>query len=284
MADLRQIRVCGFGGQGVVLAGTILGHAAINDGKWVSGSNAYGAQARGGSARSEVVISRDPVKFPHVIKSDILISLSQSAYDEYIKDIRDAGAVIIYDDLMVNPQDLKHARQIAVPATNTAIRELDNKQVANIVIIGAFAAITGIVTQKSLISAIKGNVGDRFRELNLKALEVGYRLGEDIKQGIGSKEQEVRSQEYAVRSKHNKLNKPDKHKEPKIAVEGRTHKPVIDHDKCNICSICLKVCPDLCITRNENTGQIEIDYDFCKGCDICAFICPKGAITMVLEE
>lgn len=188
MGDLKQIRVCGFGGQGVVLAGTILGYAAINDGKWVSGSNAYGAQARGGSARSEVVISKDPVKFPHVIKSDILIALSQSAYDEYIKDISDADAVVIYDDLMVNPQDLKHARQIGVPATNTAIRELDNKQAANIVILGASAAITGIVSKQALISSITENVGDRFRELNLKALEVGYRLGEDIKQGAGSRQ------------------------------------------------------------------------------------------------
>ena len=53
---------------------------------------------------------------------------------------------------------------------------------------------------------------------------------------------------------------------------------------CDSCDLCRYFCPDLCITRNENTGQIEIDYDFCKGCGICAFICPKGAITMVLEE
>jgi len=69
-----------------------------------------------------------------------------------------------------------------------------------------------------------------------------------------------------------------------MAVEGRTHKPVIDHDKCNTCFRCPKTCPDLCITVNENTGQVEIDYDFCKGCGICAFICPKDAITMILEE
>jgi 2-oxoglutarate ferredoxin oxidoreductase subunit gamma len=74
MGYLKQIRLCGYGGQGVVLAGTILGHAAINDDKWVSGSNSYGAQARGGSARSEVVISKKPIMFPHVIQSDILFA------------------------------------------------------------------------------------------------------------------------------------------------------------------------------------------------------------------
>jgi len=67
-----------------------------------------------------------------------------------------------------------------------------------------------------------------------------------------------------------------------VAVKGRTHKPVIDIEKCKICVLCRLFCPDLCITQNENA--IEIDYDFCKGCGICAFICPRGAIKMVLEE
>jgi len=103
MTGLKQIRFAGFGGQGVVLAGTILGYAAIHDGKWVSGSNSYGAQARGGSARSEVVISEEPITFPHVIRSDILIVLSQSAYDAHITDVAEDGALVIYDDLIVEP-------------------------------------------------------------------------------------------------------------------------------------------------------------------------------------
>ncbi len=181
MGELKQIRICGFGGQGVILAGTILGYAAINDGKWVSGSNAYGAQARGGSARSEVVISKEPIKFPHVIESDILIALSQSAYDEYIKNVAEEDTLVIYDDLMVNPHNLRGAKQIGVPATNTAIHELNRKQVANIIILGASVAITGIVSKQALVSSITENVEERFRELNLKALEIGYNLGEEIK-------------------------------------------------------------------------------------------------------
>lgn len=180
MGDLKQIRICGFGGQGVVLAGTILGHAAINDGRWVSGSNSYGAQARGGAARSEVVISNEPIKFPHVIRSDILIALSQSAYDKYSNDVHEEGAIVIYDDLMVRPHNLKGAKQIGVPATDTAIGELDSKQVANIVILGASVAITGIVSKESMIRSITETVEERFKELNRKALEVGYRLGVDV--------------------------------------------------------------------------------------------------------
>jgi len=181
MGNLKQIRLCGFGGQGVILAGTILGYAAVNDGRWASGSNSYGAQARGGAARSEVVISTEPIKFPHVIQSDILIALSQMAYDTYSKDVCEQGAVVIYDDLMVKPHTITGAQQIPVPATSTAIRELDSKQVANVVILGASVAITGIVSKQALTASIGKHVEERFKELNLRALEVGCRLGEDIR-------------------------------------------------------------------------------------------------------
>ena len=180
MDNLTQICLCGFGGQGVILAGTILGHAAINDGKWVAGSNSYGAQARGGSARSEVVISENPITYPHVIKADILIAMSQTAYDQYIQDLAEQGAFVLYDDMIVHPRDIHGVQQIGVPATKISIDELENKQVANIVMLGASVVITGIVSEKSLILSIKTNVGQRFRELNLKALEVGYTLGKKI--------------------------------------------------------------------------------------------------------
>ena len=188
MTRPRQIRFGGFGGQGVILAGTILGHAAIKDGKCVSGSNSYGAQARGGFARSEVVISDDPIKFPHVIESDILVVLSQSAYDAYITDVAEDGALVIYDDLMVKPHKVGGVHHIAVPAINTAIHELQSKQVANMVILGASMALTRVVTKQALISSIRENVAERFRDMNIKALEVGYKLGEDMKQVIRGKQ------------------------------------------------------------------------------------------------
>lgn len=179
MANLKQVRISGFGGQGVVLAGMILGHAAIDDGKWVSGSNYYGAQARGGAARSEVVISDEPIKFPHVIVSDILIALSQSAYEKYNTQVAERGAVVIYDDLLVKPAALAGAKQIGVPATDRAIAALENKQAANIVILGATAVLTGIVGRDALKGSISKHIEERFRALNIKALEVGFELGEE---------------------------------------------------------------------------------------------------------
>jgi 2-oxoglutarate ferredoxin oxidoreductase subunit gamma len=179
MGELRQVRISGFGGQGVVLAGTILGHAATKDGKWVAGASSYGAQARGGSARSDVVISNGPIVYPHVIEADVLVTMAQTAYNKYIEELAQ-GAFIIYDDEMVSPRSLDKVMQVGIPATSHAIKELNQKQSANIVILGASAAITGLVTKEALIAAITENVSERFRDLNVRALELGYRLGEEV--------------------------------------------------------------------------------------------------------
>jgi 2-oxoglutarate ferredoxin oxidoreductase subunit gamma len=179
MVELKQVRISGFGGQGVVLAGTILGHAATKDGKWVAGASSYGAQARGGSARSDVVISDGPIVYPHVIEADVLVTMAQTAYNKYIEAVADR-ALIIYDDEMVAPLALEKLVQISIPATSQAIKELSQKQAANIVILGASAAITGMATKQALIAAITENVSARFRDLNVKALELGYRLGSQM--------------------------------------------------------------------------------------------------------
>ena len=179
MGELRQIRISGFGGQGVVLAGTILGHAATRDGKWVAGASSYGAQARGGSARSDVVVSDAPIVYPHVIEADVLVAMAQTAYNKYVEELAE-GALILYDDEMVTPRSMDGVTQLGVPATSQAIKELNQKQSANIVILGACAAITEMVTKEALIAAITENVSARFRDLNVRALELGFRLGKSV--------------------------------------------------------------------------------------------------------
>jgi 2-oxoglutarate ferredoxin oxidoreductase subunit gamma len=181
MGEHKQVRLSGFGGQGVVLAGTILGYGAIKDGKWVAGSSSYGAQARGGSARADVVVSDTPIVFPHVIEADILVAMAQTAYNKYTEELA-RGAVVIYDDELVAPRSIGGAMQIGIPATSTAIRELNQRQSANIVILGAMAALTGIASKEALRAAIAENVSERFKDLNIRALELGYNLGEARKQ------------------------------------------------------------------------------------------------------
>jgi len=172
MGKVKQIRLCGLGGQGIVLAGTILGHAGINDRKWVAGSSSYGAEARGSACRAEVVMSDEPINFPHVIEVDILIAMSQSAYDKYIENVGENG-IVIYDEPMVSTKEISGLKQIGVPATRIATKELDNKLVANMLILGVAVGITKIVTKGALISAIEENVPERFKALNLRAVELG---------------------------------------------------------------------------------------------------------------
>jgi 2-oxoglutarate ferredoxin oxidoreductase subunit gamma len=176
MKSVKQVRLSGFGGQGVILAGTILGHAGIRDGKWVAGSSSYGAQARGGYARSDVVIGDGPIVFPHVIEADILIALSQTAYDKYLNELA-RDALVLFDEQLVSPKPLEGIRQIGIPSTSAALKELDQKQAANIVMLGALASVTRIVSKDGLIASISENVSSRFRESNLKALDLGYGLG-----------------------------------------------------------------------------------------------------------
>ncbi|MFH1124159.1 MAG: 2-oxoacid:acceptor oxidoreductase family protein [Pseudomonadota bacterium] len=182
MKRLNQIRICGFGGQGVVLAGAILGHAAIKDGKWVAGSSSYGAQARGGSARADVVIGEERIVYPHVVEADILITLSQTAYETYTKELAEGG-LVIYDEQLVNPKGAGVYREVGVPATEAALRELGGKQAANIVILGASAAVTAMASREALVSSIVENVAERFKDLNLRALDLGYRLAEEVGKG-----------------------------------------------------------------------------------------------------
>jgi 2-oxoglutarate ferredoxin oxidoreductase subunit gamma len=130
---------------------------------------------------SDVVISDRPIVYPHVIEADVLVTMAQTAYNKYIEELAD-GALIIYDDEMVAPRTIGNVTQIGIPATSQAIKELNLKQSANIVMLAASAAITGMVTKEALIWAITENVSTRFRDLNVRALEVGFRLGKASKQ------------------------------------------------------------------------------------------------------
>ncbi|MBW2059197.1 MAG: 2-oxoacid:acceptor oxidoreductase family protein [Deltaproteobacteria bacterium] len=254
MPGITQIRLGGFGGQGIVLAGLLLGRAAVIDGRWASGANSYGAQARGSACRAEVVLSDRPVDFPHVLEADVLVAMSQEAYDRFAGEVKGDGLVIFESHLVRPARSAPVHRGLA--AVEAAVRELGNKQVANVVMLGALTALTGVVSRVAMESAISNHVPERFRQINLQALRRGFELGE-VPGRVG--------------------------KSSRI-VEGRIQRPLIDETKCSKCKVCGLLCPDLCITGGRVSGRIVIDYDCCKGCGICAAVCPKGAISMVLES
>jgi 2-oxoglutarate ferredoxin oxidoreductase subunit gamma len=176
MAPIKQVVLCGFGGQGIVLAGTILSKAAFNDGKWVSSTNSYGSAARGGACRAEVVISERPIIFPFVIAADTLIAMYQTAYDKYIGRVKPGEGVVIYDERFI-PEEMKGLRHVGVPATDTAVEELGTGIVANVIMLSAAVEMTDVVSKKALESAIRGIIPERLRQLNLKAMDIGFRLG-----------------------------------------------------------------------------------------------------------
>ncbi len=180
MKKLKQIRFSGLGGQGIVMMGTVLGKAAIAEGMWVSGSNAYGSQARGGDASSEVVISDQPIKYPHVISSDVLITLSQGTYDKYKKNMVSEGGLIFYDRSMVKSSEMENINQVGFDVLTESLARLDNKQSANMVMLSAVNSIAQIVQFESLVQIIEETVSTKYLELNLKAMELGKEMGEKI--------------------------------------------------------------------------------------------------------
>ncbi|MFQ5997206.1 MAG: 2-oxoacid:acceptor oxidoreductase family protein [Dehalococcoidales bacterium] len=179
MAETKQIRFCGFGGQGIVLGGKILGNASISAGKWVAGLSTYGGAARGGVCDADIIISDDWIIFPQVRQVDVLVAMSQGAYNKNIGAVNQETGLVIYDTQLVSTKEVNGLKQIGIPATETAVKELNNKQVANVVLLGAAVEITGMINKDDLVEAIKKAVRERFLDLNIKAVDLGFKLGKE---------------------------------------------------------------------------------------------------------
>jgi 2-oxoglutarate ferredoxin oxidoreductase subunit gamma len=171
----HDIRFAGLGGQGVVLAGLVLGQAAVIDGLYASGANSYGAQARGSVALAEVRISSEAIDYPRVDDADLLVALSQDGY-ETCRDRLTEGGLVLYDCGLVKPAD-EGPRQLGFDVAAVARDELTSAQVANVVWVGVVAGATGWLRDEALREAVRLRVPERFLELNLHALERGLELG-----------------------------------------------------------------------------------------------------------
>ena len=178
-----EIRVGGFGGQGIIRTGLILAAAACVYGdKNAVETASYGPESRGGRCRSEVVISDGEIDFPKVENPDILVAMSQEAYLEYIGDLKENGVLLVDPDLVPNQRKDLKATVYKVPATRLA-EELGNKIVANVVMIGAFTATTNMLEVDHVKESIKRNVPKATIELNLEAFEKGYEYGKNLLKG-----------------------------------------------------------------------------------------------------
>jgi 2-oxoglutarate ferredoxin oxidoreductase subunit gamma len=173
----KEIRICGFGGQGVILAGFIIGKAAsvFMDYHSVQ-SQSYGPEARGGAARSEVIVSDEKIGYPRPTSVDCYISMSQEAFDTYRDDIRKDTVIIVDPDLV--PSHKIGQKVHTVPAQKIA-EKLGNKIVTNIVMVGASTAIFELLDKEAVKKSVLDSVPSRFKDLNEKAFEKGFEAGKN---------------------------------------------------------------------------------------------------------
>ena len=180
---LTEIRIAGFGGQGVILSAVILGKAAsINEDGFATMTQNFGPEARGGACSAQLVVSDSPVLYPYVTRPDIMVIMSQEAYNRFAHELRPGGTLIIEEDL-VRVSNLNNDKKIfAIPATRLA-EELGRRMVLNSVMVGFFTSVTKLLSADAVRKAVADSVPSGFRELNLKAFEHGYEYGLSAKAG-----------------------------------------------------------------------------------------------------
>jgi 2-oxoglutarate ferredoxin oxidoreductase subunit gamma len=173
---LTEIRVAGFGGQGVILSAVVLGKAAsIYENGFATMTQNFGPEARGGACSAQLVLSDSPVLYPYVTRPDIMVIMSQEAYNRFAQELKPGGLLIIEEDL-VRVSNTDNRKVYSIPATRFA-EELGKRMVLNSVMVGFFTAVTRLLSADSVRKAVADSVPAAFRELNLKAFEKGFEYG-----------------------------------------------------------------------------------------------------------
>ncbi|MEF8725475.1 MAG: 2-oxoacid:acceptor oxidoreductase family protein [Candidatus Bipolaricaulota bacterium] len=176
----KEIRFGGFGGQGIISAGNITGKAAsIFEDKNAVLIQSYGPEARGGACSADVVIEDEKIDYPQITVPEILILMSQEAYEKYSDDIQDGGIMLLEKDLVEEVEQPEGIHQYKIPATKIA-EDLGHKIVANVVMLGVLVAITSAVEKEKMREAILSSVPKGTKDLNEKAFESGLDYGEEI--------------------------------------------------------------------------------------------------------
>jgi len=174
---VTEIRIAGFGGQGVILSAIVIGKAGciFQDG-YSTMTQSFGPEARGGACSAQVILSDTPVLYPYVSTPDILVVMSQEAYTLFSPQLKRDGILIIEEDLVRIGELPPGVRVYSIPATRIA-EELGKKMVLNIVMVGFFAAVSQVVDPDAMRKAVAASVPEAYRDLNLKAFDRGFDYG-----------------------------------------------------------------------------------------------------------
>ena len=181
MRNLTEIRISGFGGQGVILSAIVIGKAGcIFQNGYSTMTQAFGPEARGGSSSAQVILSTEPILYPYVAHPDVLVVMSQEAYTRFAPQLKPGGILIAEQDLVILDDKVPAGvRVFSAPATRLA-EELGRKMVLNIVMVGFFGAVTGLIDQESLRKAVSDSVPPAFQDLNLRAFDKGFDYGTQL--------------------------------------------------------------------------------------------------------
>ena len=168
----REIRITGFGGQGVVLAGHIIGRAcAIHGGFNATMIQSFGPEARGSACSSTLVVADEEILYPYIERPDIFVVMSTEGYEKYGEQLRDDG-LLVYEQDLVHPVFKVDQECFGIPSTRIA-ESLGKPIVQNIVMVGFFAGVSGLVSEEAMREAVKGSVPAGTEDLNLKAFDQG---------------------------------------------------------------------------------------------------------------
>ena len=185
-----NIRFAGFGGQGIIMAGYALGRAGVLDGSNALQTQSYGSESRGGACRSDVIISEGEILELAPSNLDVLVAMSQPAMDRFAANLC-AGGVLIYDSGLVEPTgelaDSGDGRKSAIglPAADIAHKTFGRDVVANVIMLGCLAGLTGVTSRDSLRQAISESVPPKTVDMNLQAFEEGFLKGSLEADGLG---------------------------------------------------------------------------------------------------
>ena len=177
MTDPRlEIRVTGFGGQGIILTGLIIGKAvALYHGRHAALVQNYGPEARGSACRADLILAGEPIDYPAVLTPNVLIVLSQDGYATHKGRLRPDGLLLLDEDL-VRPDKESPILHAAIPATRLAV-ETGHKIMANIVMLGFLTALTDLVGHDQMRQAVASSVPPGTDEKNLSAFDTGHQYG-----------------------------------------------------------------------------------------------------------
>ncbi len=175
----KEIMFTGFGGQGIITAGYITGQAAaVYDGKDSTLTQVYGPEARGSACHSGVVIDDEEIDYPFPLSPQIIVVMSQDAYEKFLPRLK-GGGVLIIDSSLVKPDERAGKYKIyEVPATDIA-EKAGARIVANIVMLGFLASIWDAVSVEGMRESVKTRVPEKYLDLNLRVFEEGVKLGEE---------------------------------------------------------------------------------------------------------